>query len=303
MLWLTVTIVAYLIMAVVFLVDKYLLTSAIPNPKVYAFLIGIAGVFLILLIPFVDFYIPSFWQLFLSFWAGATFVLALFWFFKDLQKFNVSQVVPAIGALTPLFTFFLVYIFSCGKETLSFYEIIAFVILIIGSILVTFEKEKLVDLPSLKLSLIAAFLFSLSFVLTKYVYLEQPFLNGLIWTRLGGALLALFLFILWPDIKKEIFVQKDGLKKKSLGLVVANQAVGAGAGILQNWAIALAPLAYIAFINALQGVQYAFLLILSVFLSFKFPQILKEFVSKKIIIQRVIAILLIGLCLALLAIK
>jgi drug/metabolite transporter (DMT)-like permease len=279
------------------------LTSAIPNPTVYACLIGIAGVFLIVLIPFVDFYVPSGWQLFLSFWAGATFVLALFWFFKALQKFDVSQIVPAVGALTPLFTFFLVYISSGGKETLSFYEIIAFVIMIMGSILVTFEKEKLVNLPSLKLSLIAAFLFSLSFVLTKYVYLEQPFLNGLIWTRLGGALLALFLFVLWPDIKREIFVQKDGLKKKSLGLVAANQAVGAGAGILQNWAIALVPLAYVAFINALQGVQYAFLLILSIFISFKFPQILKEFVSRKIIIQRIIAILLIVAGMILLAIQ
>ncbi len=303
MLWLTITIVAYLIMAVVFLVDKYLLTSAIPNPRVYAFLIGIAGIFLIFLIPFVDFYVPSVFQLLLSFGAGASFVLALFWFFKALQKFNVSQVVPAVGALTPIFTFFLIYLFSSGKETLSFYEILSFVILIAGSILITFEREKSVNLKSLKLSLLAAFLFSLYFVMTKYVYLEQPFLNGLIWTRLGGALLSLFLFIIWPDVKREFFSQKDGIQKKSLAIVAANQTVGAGAGVLQNWAIALAPLAYVAFINALQGVQYAFLLVLSIFISWKFPHILKEFISKRIIIQRVIAILLIALGLVLLAIQ
>ena len=303
MLWLTVTIVAYLIMAVVFLVDKYLLVSSIPNPRVYAFLIGIAGIFLIFLIPFVDFYVPSLFQLLLSFGAGASFVLALFWFFKALQKFNVSQVVPAVGALTPIFTFFLIYLSSFGKETLSFYEIASFAILIFGSVLITFEREKSINAKSLKLSLLSAFLFSLYFVMTKYVYLEQPFLNSLIWTRLGGALLALFLFIIWPDVKKQIFSSQDGLQKKSLAIVAANQTVGAGAGILQNWAIALAPLAYVAFINALQGVQYAFLLVLSVFISWKFPSILKESLSKRIIIQRVIAILLIVFGMALLAIK
>ncbi|MBM3257817.1 MAG: hypothetical protein FJZ05_01180 [Candidatus Nealsonbacteria bacterium] len=303
MLWLTVTIVAYLIMAVVFLVDKYLLISAIPNPKVYAFLIGIAGVFLVFLMPFVDFYVPSVFQLLLSFGSGASFILALFFFFKALQKFSVSQVVPAVGALTPIITFFLIYLSSFGKETLSFFEASSFAILIIGSILITFEKEKSVNWQSLKLSFLAAFLFSFYFVMAKYVYLEQPFFNGLIWTRLGGAVLALFLFIIWPDIKKDIFAKQDGLRKNSLAMVAANQAAGAGAGILQNWAIALAPLAYIAFINALQGVQYVFLLALSVFLSFKFPNILNEFLSKKIIVQRVAAVLLIVLGLALLAIQ
>jgi len=301
MLWLTVTIVAYLIMAVVFLIDKYLLVSSIPNPKVYAFLIGLAGAFLILLIPFVDFYVPSAFQLLLSFGSGASFVLALFFFFKALQKFNVSQIVPAVGALTPIFTFLLIYLSSFGRETLSFPEAISFVILIIGSILITFEKEKAVNLQSLKLSLIAAFLFSSYFVMAKYVYLEQPFLNGLIWTRLGGVLLAIFLFVIWPDIKRDIFAKQDGLHKKSLIIIAANQTAGAGAGILQNWAIALAPLAYVAFINALQGVQYVFLLALSAFLSFKFPQILNEFLSKKIIVQRIVAILLIVSGLALLA--
>src|SRR4030042_5394426 len=250
MLWLTVTIVAYLIMAVVFLVDKYLLVSYIPNPKVYAFLIGLAGIFLVLLIPFIDFYVPSAFQLLLSFGSGASFVLALFFFFKGLQKFNVSQIVPAVGALTPIFTFLLIYLSSFGRETLSFPEAISFVILIIGSILITFEKEKAVNLQSLKLSLIAAFLFSSYFVMAKYVYLEQPFLNGLIWTRLGGVLMSLAFLLLWPDIKKEIFKQKNSFHKKSLVILLAAQGAGGFAGLLQNWAVALAPLAFIAFINA-----------------------------------------------------
>jgi hypothetical protein len=45
------------------------------------------------------------------------------------------------------------------------------------------------------------------------------------------------------------------------------------------------------------------LLIFAVFLSFKFPHILKEEFSGKILFQKIFAILLIGVGLALLAIK
>jgi len=79
--------------------------------------------------------------------------------------------------------------------------------------------------------------------------------------------------------------------------------MGAGASILQNWAIFLAPLVYVAIINALQGINYAFLLVFIIFLSLKFPQILKEEISKKILLQKIIAILLISAGLFLLTLK
>jgi len=72
--------------------------------------------------------------------------------------------------------------------------------------------------------------------------------------------------------------------------------VGAGAFILQNWAIALAGLAYLSIINALQGVQYVFLFILT-------GLILKEGLSKKVILQKFFAIILIGIGLVFLALN
>ena len=57
MLWLIVAISAYLILAIVFLVDKYLLVGPIPNPKIYAFYIGTLGIAVLLLVPFIEFYI------------------------------------------------------------------------------------------------------------------------------------------------------------------------------------------------------------------------------------------------------
>ena len=59
MTWLVAALSTYLILAIVFLVDKYLLTQRIPNPKVYSFYVGGLGVLALVLIPFVDFSVPE----------------------------------------------------------------------------------------------------------------------------------------------------------------------------------------------------------------------------------------------------
>ncbi len=292
--WLIAAVSTYIILAVVQLVDKYLLVGSIPNPKVYAFYVGTLGILVLVLAPFVGFYFPEISTIILSLLAGAVFIYALFWLYKGLQLFEASRIIPAIGGLVPLFTFGLVYLLSFGKETLTLGGGIAFILLVSGSILIVLRKEKLVNLKSLKISLIAAFLLSLSFVLVKYVYLALPFWTGFLWKSIGGFLMAICFFIFAPEVKKEIFKKRELFPKKTAIIFLVNQAAGGGAAILQNWAIALAPLAYIAFINALQGVQYVFLFIFALLFSFKFPQILKEEVSKEVIFQKIIAILLIG---------
>jgi len=311
MLWLTITISAYLILAVVSLVDKHLISGPVPNPKVYAFYVGILWVLVLFIIPFVGFYIPDPFQVFISFLAGALFIYALFWFFKALRLFEASQVVPAIGGLVPVFSLVLIYLFSKGKEILQFQEFLALIFLILGSVLITYSRKTKISLKSFRFSAFSAFLLSLSFVLTKYVYLEQPFWNGFIWIRLGGAVFALCLFLFSREIKEEIFKKRQQSAfsgKKTAALFLSNQTVGAGASILQNWAIFLAPISYIALINALQGTQYLFLLIFTLIISLTWPfwakrTGIKEEISKKILLKKLLAILLIGIGLALLAFK
>lgn len=298
--WLLVTIFAYLILAVVFLVDKHLLVGPIPNPKVYAFYTGVLGIAAVLLIPFINFHLPDRLETLLSFISGASFIFGIFWFFKALKLFESSRVVPAVGGILPIFTFLLIYIFSKGKENLSLSGFSAFTLLVAGSFLITYQKTKKISWKSLQISVISAFFLAVSFVSAKYVYISSPFLVGLVWIRIGGGVSALIL-LLSSALRREIFKEKIAVQKKTALIFLSNQAAGAGGNILQNWAVALAPLSYVAFINALQGVQYLFLLIFAVFLSLKFPEILKEEISKEILLQKIIAILLIGGGLVLLA--
>ena len=271
MLWLIVAISAYLILAVVYLVDKYLLVGPIPNPKVYAFYVGILGLFVLLLIPFVGFSLPGIFQIFLSLASGASFVYGLYWFFRGLRLFEPSRIVPAVGGIIPIFSFLLIFIFSRGQETFSSWELLAFVLLILGSVLVTYEKSKAVSRKSFRISLVAAFFVAFYFVSAKYVYLGQPFWSGFIWIRIGGFLMAISFLLFTREIRQEIFTRLNfssknfGGSKKTAAIFLSNQVAGAGANILQNWGIALAPLViHVAFINALQGIQYVFLLIFTI---------------------------------------
>lgn len=256
----------------------------------------------VLLIPFVDFFVPDPSQIFLSILAGFIFVFALFGFYTALENFEASRIVPAVGGFLPLFTFGLVFLFLAGQEILSFWKFLALFLLIIGSILIALEREKLITLRSLPISALAAFLFALSFVLAKYVYLAQPFWSGFIWMRIGGFFAAIC-FLFTKEVQKEIFKGKFTFKKKTVTIFLFNQVIGAGAFVLQNWAIALVPLTFLPFINALEGIKYGFLLIFSVLLSLKFPQILKEEISREVLFQKIIAILLIVGGLVLLAFK
>lgn len=300
--WLLFSILSYLILAIAFLMDKYLLSARMPNPKLYALYTGFLGVFIVVIAPFVSFYIPNLPQLGLALLAGIVSVLALFCFYQTLQLFETSRVVPAIGAILPLFTLGLIYIFSAGKETLDISELPVFTLLILGSFLITYERSKNISLSSFKFSIITAFFYALYFVLTKYVYLSQPFWNGFILMSVGGFLCS-FLFLFSKEVREGIFKTRATFQGKTMFIFFLTKIMGGGGGLLQNWAIFLAPLAGIAIINVLQGTQYAFLLILTVFLSLKFPNVFKEKITKEIVFQKIIAILLIGGGLALLAFK
>jgi drug/metabolite transporter superfamily protein YnfA len=161
MLWLIVIISAYFLQAIAALVDKYLLKSHIPSAKVYAFYVGIFSIAALAFIP-LGFYIPSLELIVLDILAGAFLLFGLYVFYSALSKFEVSRIIPAIGGITPLFVFTLVYLLSEDKLAMGIHQVISFVLLLLGSILIVYNKDKLITFKSFQFSALAAFLFSIS---------------------------------------------------------------------------------------------------------------------------------------------
>lgn len=285
--WLITILSAYLILAAVSLGDKYLLSGK-PEPKVYSFYVGLLGSLAFLLIPFVDFSVPGFNQIVLSLISGAFSIFALYFLFSGLKKFEASRVIPAIGGLVPVFTFLLTFVFF--KEELK--DIPAFILFVLGSVLITYNKKAKIPLKSLLVSSVAAIFFASHFILSKHIYLEQSFWSGFILMR-AGAIIVSFFLVFTKEVRKEIFLRKPSFDKKTGSFFLLNQGAGAGAFVLQHFAVYLAAPVYLPIIAALQGTQYVFLFIFTILLSFKAPWIIKEETGKGILFQKALAIFLI----------
>ena len=295
MLWIIISIIAYFLFAVVSLIDEILLSDRIIKPKLYAFYAGILSS-LVLFLLFFDSTIPSLSYFLIAFTSGILWMIAVISYFECLKRYEVSRVVPAIGAFLPIFTLGLSYLFSyfSGIDFTSFnlLKIIAFVALVSGGILIVLEKNKKISKQSLKLTTFTALLLSLSFFTAKIFYLNYSFISGLIWIRLGWIIGAIFLLV-FPDVRSNIFKKRKTKKFSFLKLFFSGQTIGALAGILQNWAIYLAPIIYLSFVNALEGIKYVFVLIFVLIFARFYPKLSFEKFTKRIVVQKVLAIILI----------
>lgn len=292
--WLSIAIIAYLINAVVSVTDKFLVSKEMPNAAVYTFYVGILSFFAICFAP-MGFSIPPINILIFCLVSGGVFLFALYFFFIALNNNEASRVIPIIGGLTPVF----ILLFSALylKEALNIQQAIAFILLFLGSIIISLESGKLKVTVDRSIAIfLAALLFAVSFVSMKLIYMKEPFWNGFIWSRMG-SFLAAFAVLLFPQNRRAIF-ERGRKRKKSNLLLVWNKALAGLHFVFLNRAISKGS---VTLVNAVQGIQYAFVFLIMLALSFIFPSILNEELSKQIIVQKLSAILLIGLGLAMLS--
>jgi drug/metabolite transporter (DMT)-like permease len=307
--WLFFTVTSYLMLAVVNLGDKFVVDKLIKSAKAYAFAVGFLSAVVFVIAPWFLSW-PGLFLFLVNIISGALFVFALWTMYEALKIGEASRVVVVIGSIIPVFTILFSILFF--KENFSPNQWIGILFLIAGMILISFissRRKKWVlffrrlfsvfyggyGKRWIFLAMVSALLYSLFFITTKYAYSNQEFMSSFIWIR-GGSLLAVLLFLIEKKDRKDIiksFREKPNKKVKiGKGFVVINQLLGSGAFLLQNYAVYLGP---VAIINALQGVQYAFILILGIFFSAFFPRILKEDISRDVLIKKIAAILLVAI--------
>ena len=155
-------------------------------------------------------------------------------------------------------------------------------------------------LRSTALAVLAAIFFALFWVGTKYAYNHQQFASAFLWIRLG-TFLAVILMLVDSNSRREILddLHQSNNNKDNKFIFFGIQGFGALGSILQNYAVSLGS---VALVTSLQGLQYALLLVMSALVTVFFPSIIKENNSKKIIVQKILAILIIGLGLYFLAV-
>ena len=301
MFWIFIILIGHLSNAGAFIIDKILLHKTMRHPAVYVFYIGLLSLLAFILLPFGHFFVPAQHIVVRSAISGATFMAALFCFFTSLKKGEATRVVPFFGALIPIWTIFLASIFL--GEYLRGNEWLGIAFLILGAVLISYEQsaeKSAITVELILLIILASGLFALSSTMLKSVFNATEFINGFLWTRVFGFLTVVPLILL-PSVRQSILPSTSGTshqpKERPNLLFFIGQSMGALGFIFLAWGTDLAP--RVTIVNALQGVQYAFLFILVVIISKFAPRALKESLSRSIIIQKTIAIILLTIGLAL----
>lgn len=301
--WFLVAVVAYLMLAIVNLLDKFLVANVLKNSKAYAFIACILGSLVFIVAPWFLSW-PG-WQIFfLNLLNGAIFALALWFLYEALLRGEAARILVFVGGMTPVFSLIFSVLFL--KEQFTNNQWLGIGLILAGVFVIAllptsrsylarvFHKLKLFQefkRGGLWIALLSSLAYSLYFVSTKQAYFFQSFISAFIWTRLGAALFVL-LFLIDKNSRQaivRIFHRSSPGRHKFL--VIINQGFGSLGFILQNYAIFLGS---VVLVNALQGVQYAFLLIISALLAVLAPKLLKEAFSWKILIQKIAAVAIIA---------
>jgi hypothetical protein len=184
--------------------------------------------------------------------------------------------------------------FIVPKETL-----LAFWLLVSGGFLVAFDLPLKIRemLRGLCNAVVASFFLLISLILLKYIYQSSGFISGFVWSRLGLFLGGLSLLVM-PVFRKEIIESLQGMsqskqEQRSVGIwFVANKIVGALGNLCIQYALFLGSLVVI---QALSGLQFAFVFLLALPFSYRFPELFREKLYFNDWLQKIIALALIGL--------
>lgn len=288
--WLLVSSIAYLFNAISMAVNKSLLNKSIPNPVVYTFYISMLGLIAFVLAPFGLYWIGTKFFI-ISLFAGLFYTYALLAMFKALIYDEVSRITPLIGSWQPIFVFILAFVLLGERLMLS--QVGGFILILIGGFLITkhWEKSQKQNSKLFFLAILSSLLFALSFVVSKYLFDEVGFISGFVWTRIGSFIGAIIL-LLWAKNRKAIFSSVGSTGQKVTLLFFGGQLAGGLYFIMLNWSISIGS---VTLINAMQGIQYVFLFFIVLLLSKKHPEWLKENTSKKVLLQKIVSIVLIGI--------
>jgi len=305
--WIFVAVVSYLLIALGVILDKFLLSSKrISHPVIYAFYSGILSFFTIFIFAPFGFHWVSLGNASGMIASGLFFFIGIFFLFYAIKKSEASRVVPLIGAIVPLCSLVIEGIIF--GQHFSALEIFGIIILIFGGLLISFDlpieigKKKF--FAGFSQTILAGIFLAVAYSGFNIYYKQDNFSNVFGWTRLGLTLGA-FLLFLFPAWRKAILKSLFGFKKEkrkhagTANLFFLNKILNGVGSALVNYAIAIGS---VAAVNALVSVEYVFVFILALIFHGFLPHVFSEKIRLSDLLQKVMAIFVIGIGIALIMI-
>jgi len=285
--------IGFIVLGLISVLDKFILTKKVASSAIYTFEVSIFSLLLFFLLPSISIWPTDLMTWFLVFVDGLFFFLGLLFMFRGVKESEVSHVGPLIGAAVPFFTIFLSRFFL--QEVLTDRQLVSIGFLIVGSLLISFEKSKEHNgiHRGMLWGLLSGLFFAGSHVASKYLYQVLGFYGGTILIRSAIGICGIALLFL-PSVRHNIFNKKKVGEKKGSGsfiLVAFNTALGVVATLLTQYAISIGS---VSVVNSLEGVRYAVLIIMVAILSRFYSKFFKEEYTRWEILQEILSIGLIG---------
>lgn len=279
MVWLLLATVGQLLNAFVAILDKYIVSDerALPRPFVYAFYSCLVTGFWIVIYIFgfipglgeIGFpqlgnvQSPSIQVVGMSFLAAYTFFMALVSLYDALKRADASDVMPVIGAVSAISSFGMSSLFLDIRPAENFVWGIA--LLSTGTLLVSQGRFQLKTAIN---TIHSGIFFALHYITMKGLFTETSFDDGFFWSRIGFVFFALSLLLV-PAYWEKITAQTKTTSRKAGVLVVFTKVL---AGIAAFMLLKATDWGDVSVVQALDGLKFVFILILSILLGKRIPQ-------------------------------
>ncbi len=285
----------YTFLAIVFILDKLIVTKSVSKPVVYTFYSTIIMFEVLLVWPFVGFGMLSGIDWLWAVISGVAFGLALWTFYKAIKKGETSHISPFNGAFITIFIYIIAQAFL--KESLTAVQVVGMIILIFASLLLSFEKTRGHHgwHTGFLWAILSALFFAISHTTAKYLYINYDFGVALVWSKSTVGLVGL-VTLFFPSVRAVFKKKKKQAKtvaKRYAGLIVfADKFLSIIANLLIQYAMAIGS---VTLVGAMSGLQFV-LMFVFIFLLTKFlPKVFKEYFTKNELIVQTIAIVLVAL--------
>ena len=294
--WFFIALLAPFLWAIVNVADNFLVANYSEKEKehssgglvLFSGLIGIIIMAIIWIFTKGIFDISSFDKLLLSLTGILTIAWILLYLFT-LEIEETSSIVPWFLTI-PIFGFILGYFFL--GETLNTNQMIGSFVVLLGLsfIVIDFsgEKKKIKKKPIFYM-LFVCLLVAISGVIFKYVTVEGNFWVSSFWEYFGLSTTGLLIYLFSPKYRAQFMHmnRKGGVKIFILNTVTELFTISGN--LVTNFALLLAPVTMVYLVGSLQP---AIVLFLTILCTKFFPHIVKENLSKKVLIPKMLAILL-----------
>ncbi len=303
MAWVWLAVFGQFLNAFVAVLDKYIVSddSAIPKPFVYAFYSCLLGgvwlaIFAIGSVPFLagtglptitNIKFPSLELLAMALLSACSFFLALVSMFGALKHDSPSNVMPVVGSVAAVSSLILSYLFLDTTLTDNF--IVGILLLAVGTFLVSQASFTV----SLVLATVhSGIFFALHLVTMKGLFEMTSFDNGFFWSRIALVLFALTLLLV-PSYIKKIRKGTEHTTKRGGVIILFNKFI---AGVAAFVLLKATDWGDVAVVQALDGLKFVFVLVISYFLTLFIPSLKTEKTTRpKDIIRKTLFICVIAI--------